>query len=166
MTSRGMKIALGASIALNLFLVGALVAGLVLGGKAFRERRGGPPLFIAAKALAPEDQARLKASMRAAAEQARADFRQAREARRRVVELARAPTYDKNATLEAMRVSRDAELRGRTRLDTAMAETLATFDQPAREKLAPALVRPPRGHRERYTGGRRSREDTPPRDQN
>ena len=154
--SRGWKIALGLSVALNLFFVGLVVAAVVIGPRAIRERLGGgPPLFVAAEQLPEAERAVLKARLKAAARGARPDFNAAREARRRTVALASAPTYDRDAVLAAMKTAREAELRGRTRFETGLVDALADLDKPSRQKLAPSLVRPPRGGRGHGRGDRR-----------
>ena len=149
MNGKGLKIALIVSIALNLFMLGAVAAGYLVGQKAFRERVNAMPLFVAARDLPEAEQTRLKASVREAMADARGDFRDARQARRRAVELAGAPRYDKAAVLSALAEARAAEMRGRARLETRLAESFTEFDVEARRKLAPSIARPPRGGRHR-----------------
>jgi len=161
--SKAMKIAFAVSVALNLFLLGAVAAGFLVGQRAIRDRVDRMPLFVAARELPEAEQQRLREGLRSAAVSARRDFRDAREARRRAVELAGADRYDKAAVLKALDRARAAELRGRAKLETGMAEAFEGLDAEARKTLAPSLVRPPRGrHKVRFRDGEPPAEAAPP----
>ncbi len=142
---KGVKLWLALSLALNLFLLGALVAGGVLAQRAFEDRRRGPPLFLAARQLPDSSEELLRQRMRDAARDARVDFRAAREARRRASELAAAPSYHRAATLAALQEAAAAETRGRAKLDSRLTEIFSELDPEARKALAPSLARPMRG---------------------
>lgn len=142
MTSRGMKIALGVSLTLNLFLFGAVVGGGLIGWKHWKDRpRSTPPLYEAAKALPAEEQAALRETMRAVAVKAQPDFQQAREARREAVRLASAPTFDRDAVAAQLAASRVAEIRGRVIMQEGVLDVMAGLSPEERAVLAPALLR-------------------------
>lgn len=163
MTSRALKIGFGVSLALNLFLIGALVAGLIVGQRELKARgfMRHPPLFVAARALPDAEQQRLREQMRAAVDTARPDFRAARDARREAVELAAAEPYDAAAVRAALARSNAAEVAGRAKLDARLTELMEGMTPEARKALAPSLgrgLRGPRGGR----GGRGARGEGPP----
>lgn len=151
---RGVKLWLALSLALNLFLLGALAAGALFAHRALEDRRRAPPLFVAARSLpAPAEQV-VRERLRAAAGDARSDFRAAREARRHAAELAGAADYDREATLAALRQAAAAEMRGRDKLDSRLTEIFADLEPGARKAMAPSLARPMRGPGRGRHGGR------------
>jgi len=161
MSSRTTRILLAASLVLNLFLLGAGVGGAVMFDR-FRDRehaRRAPALHAAMRELPAERQEALKAVVREAALAARPDFREARQARRRAAELAAAPVFDPVAVRAELTRARDAELRGRAKLEGGLLSAMQGMDAQSRAAVAPALSRPGgkargggragRGHRER-----------------
>jgi uncharacterized membrane protein len=164
MSPRALKIGLGVSLALNLFLVGALVAGLVVGQRELKARgfMRHPPLFVAARSLPEADQQRLREQMRSAADAARPDFRAAREARREAVALASAQQYDASAVRTALSRSHASEVAGRAKLDARLTDLMATMTPEARKALAPSLGRGLRGPRMKHEGRGRRGEGPPP----
>jgi uncharacterized membrane protein len=146
MTEKGLKRLLIASLAVNLFLVGASVGGAVVAMRAFEDRvtprtPPPPPVMEAAKSLNDTNHARLREVMREAALDAAPDFKAARQARRRAVELAKAPTFDRDAVAAEIESARAAEIRGRRRLEGALLGFMTTLDAGERAKLAPVLQR-------------------------
>lgn len=142
MTSRGLKIAFGVSLALNLFLLGAAVGGGLIAWKHWKDRPGrGPALYEAARALPAEEQEALRRSMRAVAMKARPDFMQAREARHEAARLAAAPTFDRAAVAAQLERSREAEIRGRVVMEAGVLDVMAGLKPEGRAQLAPALLR-------------------------
>lgn len=163
MSARALKVGLGVSLALNLFLVGALAAGLIVGQRELKARgfMRHPPLFVAARSLPEAEQQRLREQMRAAAQAAGPDFRAAREARRQAVALASADAYDPAAVRAALARSNALEVAGRSKIDARLTELMGTMTPQARKALAPSLgrgLRGPRGMRD----GRRGRGGDPP----
>jgi uncharacterized membrane protein len=141
--ARGLKIALVASVVLNLFLIGAGVSGAVMVRHALKERallREGTPLFTAARTLDPELQRKLRADMQASALQAVPDFNAAREARRRAARLAAAPTFDRRAVGAELAAADAAADRGRARLQNAMLDFMQSLSPDQRARIAPALA--------------------------
>lgn len=147
MTSRSLKIALGLSIALNLFVLGGAVAAW-MGWKAVEARvedvrrppRGGQ-MMAALTEVDPETRAHVRQAMRASALAARPDFEEARTARREAVALVRVEPYNAPAVEAAMQRSREAESRGRARLEAASVAILGSLEPDDRRALAPILQR-------------------------
>lgn len=156
------KLWLAVSLAVNVFLIGALAAGLWFTGKAVDDRRRGSPLFVAAQTLSEADQAILREDMHVAAREARPNFRAAREARRRAVQLAAAPEYDAAATLAALREASAAEARGKDVLDTHLTQVLTRITPEARKTISPALEHSRRGKGRHKDRGDRGPDGPPP----
>ncbi len=163
--SRGWKIAIGVSLALNLFLVGAVVGVLVVGARTLMERAdfrrdgGGGRVFAAFQALPQDRRQALRAMMREQAMDAAPDMRAAAEARRHAEQLMAADRYDASAVAAALTEARQAEDRARARLDSTLAARLATLTPQERVVFAQVMMRgPPRGPR----GGRGGRGDGSP----
>ncbi|MFN3352435.1 MAG: periplasmic heavy metal sensor [Brevundimonas sp.] len=150
MKPRLLGILLAISLALNAFAV----AGGVAAWMQWKEiesrvserlpRRGGP--FGAALAqLEPETRDRVLTSMREAALEARPDFEAARAARREAVALSQAETFDPEAVAGLLARSREAELRGRARLEAAALDLFQTLTPEDRAALSPMLSRRMKG---------------------
>lgn len=162
MKPRLMGVLLAASLALNAFAV----AGGVAAWMQWKEiesrvserlpRRGGP-FGPALARLEPETRDRVLGSMRAAALEARPDFEAARAARREAVALSQAEAFDPVAVAALLERSREAEGRGRARLEAAMLQTFETLTPEERTILSPVLSRRMKGLR-----GSDRREPPPP----
>jgi uncharacterized membrane protein len=145
---KGLKVALAISVLMNVFLIGAAVSAIV-----FRERllgdqhwfRSPPtPLNVAAHALEPDVRARLHDAMRTEALAAKPDFVAARQARLKAAELAAAPRFDRAAVKAELDLARQAEARGRGRLEDRLLDFMGGLSVDQRAKLAAALKgRPP-----------------------
>lgn len=163
MSPRAVKIALAVSVALNLFVLGGAVTAW-MGWKAAEDRvqevrrppRGGA-LRDALSQVEPATRVRVRQALRASALAARPDFEEAREARREAVALASADPFDAVAATALLQRSRDAEARGRARIEADSVQILATLDPADRSALAPILSRRQRGGR----GARAPRLDAP-----
>lgn len=151
MTDRGLKIALAVSVAVNVFVVGAVAGGLIVGGRFLAERRGGdrPPVMALVATMEPPARLEATESLRQAGMEARPDFETARGARLDAVELAGAETFDRAAVEAALDRSVVAEHAGRRRLERAYLDILQPLDRAERQRLAPGLARrgPDRGRR-------------------
>jgi uncharacterized membrane protein len=131
------RIALPASIILNLFLV-ALIGGHVL-NRLFTEATPGPPLMRAiARAeasLPPEDAARFGAVMRRDAPRFSADREQVIAARRALVGQITAEHFDQNAVRQAMATWQTAWNRFVTDFANTLVDALAQVSPEGRRKL-------------------------------
>lgn len=147
----GAKIAFAISVLLNVFLLGAGASAFVFRERLLHDHLRPPPtpLNIAARALEPDVRNRLHEAMRSTALVAKPDFVAAREARLKAAELAAQPNFDKAAVKAQLIVARDAETRGKVKLEDRFLDFLGGLPVDQRAKLAEALKgRPPRheGH--------------------
>ena len=160
MTDRGLKIALGVSVALNIFVVGAVAGVLVAGlrGLDHRTHRERPPVIQMIQSLDETDRAAAEQTLQGAGLAAREDFDAARTHRSEAINLAGAKTFDRAAVEAALAQSRAAELRGRDRLEGSLLDVMQDLDQADRQRLAPGLARRSRdGRRDRRGPPRRER---------
>jgi uncharacterized membrane protein len=139
MSSRTLKVALIASLVLNLFLIGAGISAGIMLRQTLRDRTLATPLFVAARTLDPQTQARLRDHMRANALKAAPDFMEAREARRKAAALAAAPNFDQNAVMAELERADKAADRGRDKLQGAVLSFMKDLPAADRATLAPAL---------------------------
>ncbi|MBS0295459.1 MAG: periplasmic heavy metal sensor [Proteobacteria bacterium] len=157
-----MKLLLGISLVLNVFLLGAAASAVVFGKRWMHEHRelGQPsPLTIAARSLDPAAHETLKTKMRAEALVVRPDLLAAREARRQAAELAAAPTFDRAAVAAKLAEARTDETRARVALEGTLLDVMQSLTPDQRAKLAPALKgRPPKPPRH----GRGGHDGAPP----
>ncbi|WP_428150577.1 periplasmic heavy metal sensor [Brevundimonas sp.] len=140
-------VALAASMAVNLFAATAAYTALTgqeriegrMDGKDKDEHRGSPRELVAA--LSPEVRVRVRQSLRDAGLAARPDFQQAREARRQAIAAAGAEPYDAAVVERLLDQSRDAEIRGRRRLEADTLAIMGTLEPADRAAFAQILSR-------------------------
>lgn len=147
MNARTLKIALAASVALNLF---ALAAGAtLLVGRADVERRldaqhrapRDRSFMTVVEGLDPEVRDRVRETLRASARAAHPDFEETREKRREAIALARSPAFDSGQVSVLLEQSRAAELRGRARIEADAVAVLTTLEPDDRAALSEILTR-------------------------
>ncbi|MCZ8087915.1 MAG: periplasmic heavy metal sensor [Brevundimonas sp.] len=114
-----------------------------------------PSFRQAMGSLSPETRVRVREALRAAALAARPDFERAREARRQAIVRSGAAQLDRAAVFALLAESREAELRGRIRLEAAALDLFETLTPEERAILSPIFAR-------RFTGPRRSDGPLPP----
>lgn len=167
MSSRSLKIALAVSVALNVFAAAALGTTWINGrGDADAERSSrGNPMIAALEAVDAETREGVRNSLRESALAARPDFEAAREARRQAIALAGADAFDAQAVSEALSRSREAELRGRARLEGDAIQILSGLDADDRRALASMLMRKPHREHGRRRGGPPENAMSPPQPQ-
>lgn len=147
MSIRGLKIALAASVALNIFaLVGGGTAWIM--AKRVEEatvegRRPGrsESVWSVVEARPPAVRDQVKRELRATALEARPDFEEARAARREAIALTRSTEFDPVTVAALLERSRASETRGRARLEAGAVETLSRLTPADREALATILSR-------------------------
>lgn len=160
MNRSALLVALGVSVALNLFGAAALVTTLVTKDRVERqveaEHRPGRerPAMALVRQLSPEVRDRVKTALRASALAARPDFEEARAKRREAVELARAEAYESDRVSILLDQSRAAELRGRQRLEADAVALLGSLTPADRAALSQLLTR--KGRSEVRAGERRT----------
>ena len=147
MSGRMLKVALGVSLALNLFAVAGGVALYTTRAKVDRQveaqAKPGRGISVMAKteSLAPAERDRVRAALRTAAHAAKPDFEAARAARREAVTRAAAAEYDPVAIQSLLEQSRLAEMRGRARLESDALAVLGSMSAADRAAMAPMLAR-------------------------
>ncbi len=146
MTERSLKRLLAVSLVLNLFLIGAGAGGSYMAVRALREKAQNhapppPPVLEVANKLKEPENSRLREVMRDAALEAAPDFKQAREARRKAVELASAATFDQKAVQAEVERARSAEIAGRRKLESALLNFMSGLSAEERAQVAPVLRR-------------------------
>lgn len=154
MTTRRLKIALAASLAGNLFLLG-LLGGMSLLGERKREHgpEGGRFAAVAEK-LDPEDAEALRTLMRLRAETAKPRVEALRASRRAVEASLGRPDYDPEQVRAALAQARVQERALREELDAALIEFAAGLEPEERAAIAPLLRKGLRG----WKGDRRDDE--------
>ncbi|CAN5174410.1 hypothetical protein BH09PSE1_BH09PSE1_31180 [soil metagenome] len=162
MSARGWKIALAASVALNVFGLAGGVAAWVAHQKAEARveapvRQGGQPGFRQIMAgLDPAVRDRVRMALRASARAAKPDFQESREARQKAIALAASPNGGAAEITALLDQSRAAEIRGRERLERDSVALFVTLGPADRQALSGLLNRrgggrdergPPKGER-------------------
>jgi uncharacterized membrane protein len=153
-------IALAISVGINLFA--ATAAYTALSGQKTIERalesraeRGpGPSARELLATLEPETRREVRRALRDAGLRARPDFQAARQARAEAVVAARAEPFDRARVDTLLAQSRQAELRGRQRLETDALAVLETLDPEERSVVAGILAGRGRGGRDGDRSGR------------
>lgn len=145
--NKGLKIALAASVALNIFVVVGGGTAWVLSRKAEEQaleaRKPGrsEPVWTVVEALPAAVRDQVKGELRASALEARPDFEDARAARREAIALTASDRFDAVAVAALLERSRASEMRGRARLEAGAVETLGRLTPENRKALAPILSR-------------------------
>lgn len=147
MSGRGLKIALAASVALNIFAVAGAGAAWMAAKRVkevtaeARQPGRSEPVWAVVEARPPAVRDQIKREMRATALEARPDFEEARAARREAIALTRSDQFDAVAVAALLERSRASEMRGRARLESGAVETLSRLSPSDRAALAPILSR-------------------------
>lgn len=163
MSQRSLTVALFVSLAVNLFAIGAVVGGLVIGvrmseGRESAMRPGPPPIFSAASALPEARQDAYREALRSEAREVRRSLMRAGEARRAAWGEIAADPYDPAAVRRALTEAQGIEAEARSRLESRVVDFAADLNPEERQALAEALSRPPRRHE-----GREGRSERGPR---
>jgi len=91
--------------------------------------------------LDPAVRDRVRATLRASALSARPDFEEARQKRREAVRIASSESFDSARVTTLLSESREAELRGRARLEANAVAVLDTLEPADRKALSEILTR-------------------------
>lgn len=169
MSPKALKIALAVSVAFNLFAVvggASLWIGLSNENQRIeaqhRPARAGSPMRLIDQ-LDPTVRERVRGTMRASALAARPDFEEARLKRRQAVAMGQSATFDPVRARALLEESRNAEIRGRARLEADAVALLATLEPDDRRALSEIFAR--RGlaaGRDRGRGGAQDARKAPP----
>jgi uncharacterized membrane protein len=147
-SQRTLLVALFVSLAVNLFVLGAL-AGVYLFGPRLHHRppefRGGGPPMMAAAAALPEDQrAAYHEALRAEAMRVGPQLREARQIRRQAWARLAADPVDGGAITADLDRSRALETQARADVDHAILGFAVKLPAAERARLGQALAEPPR----------------------
>lgn len=143
MTDRALKSALIVSLLVNAFLAAAAAAGAIYLSNAMSERasqRQHTPLGMIARQLDRPARDQLRLSMRDVALSAASDFHEAHVARRDAVDHLSAQTVDEAVVEADLAKAREAEDRGRAKVENGFVAFAKTQPQPVRAKLATVLL--------------------------
>tara|TARA_R110002167_G_scaffold23011_9_gene81889 strand:- start:4687 stop:5217 length:531 start_codon:yes stop_codon:yes gene_type:complete len=146
MSPNSLKIALAASVALNLFAVAAGVTVMVVRDRVesrVESQHRGPrvPFRTVLESMDPAVRDRVRQDLRTAAMASRPDFDEARTARRAAITAASAEQFDAAEVRTLLEQSRAAELRGRSRLEEEAVTVLGTLEVDDRRALSAILAR-------------------------
>lgn len=146
MSRRALFIVMFVSLALNLFILGAVAGALFLGDRFHRPRpfvRGAPPMFAAAAMLPQAEQSAYEDALRSAAGVAGPKLRQAREIRRDAWVRMGADPVDAAAVTADLDRARGLEAQAREDVDHRIVDFAAHLPAADRSRLAQALAAPP-----------------------
>ena len=137
-----LKVWLGLSLALNLFLIGLTIGVIGFGWfNAPQRPRPGANLWAATLAVPEADRMALRQTLRAHAVAAQPEVKAARQARRQAAALVAAQVYDRAAVAAALAEARGHEMKARADLDETLASALVKLPVDERKALALALIR-------------------------
>jgi uncharacterized membrane protein len=152
MTSRKLTIVLFVSLACNLFLVGAVVGGLVVGAR-FRaapmmEGRSAAPVLRAADSLTPEQRRAYRQALRGEAMPMAGALREARLARQDAWRGLMREPFDEAQTIADLDRARAREMEARGAVERRVVHFAGTLSPEERVRFAEGLMRAgPRGGR-------------------
>lgn len=156
MTPRWMWVALFASVALNVFVIGGLV-GASMSGMRLRPGPQGPgprpPVMQALRELPPERREAWRESNRAARGAFGPRMREARRLNRDAMRRFGEEPFPRDAILADLRKARAIELQGRMAMDQRLVDFAATLPPAERARFGEALARPPERSGRRGPGG-------------
>lgn len=143
-SQRTLTLALVASVALNLFVIGAVVGVMVLGHRV-REAHGAnrprQPLWSAADTLPPEHQRAYRQLLRGEAGRVGGQMRQARQARREAWDDLGGEPLDGRAISRRLKEARALEMTARGGVEDRIVAFAATLPSAERAELARGLAR-------------------------
>lgn len=147
MSRRTLAVMLFISLAVNLFLIGAVVGGLVVGQRVHHQRpamaRGGQPLWSAANELSPEQRRDYRRLLRGEAGEVRAGMSEVRAARAEAWRGLSAEPLDPAAVKRDLNAARARELAIRSGIEARIVDFAAELTPAERARLVDGLTRPP-----------------------
>ncbi len=146
MASRKIKLALVASVALNVFLVAGGTAVWITAREAREAERmtrttRTDTLMEMVSTRSPAVAAAMEVRLRDVAMAARPDFQEARAARRQAIAITASDDFDPVVVAGLLEQSRASEIRGRARLESGAVEILNDQKPEDRKALARILAR-------------------------
>ena len=146
MASRKIKLALVASVALNVFLIAGgtavwLTARETREAERMTRTTRTDTLMELVDKRSPEVAEKIEERLRGVAMAARPDFQEARAARRQAIALTASDDFDAVVVAGLLEQSRASEMRGRARLESGAVEILNDQEPDDRKALARILSR-------------------------
>lgn len=136
-----MKIALSASIVLNLFVLGAAAGAYFWQGMPQPSRQSGQGITAAAEALEPAEQQAFRQALARARRNAQSDSQAARDARDTLARLLNEPELDRKTIDAALEAARNADIKVRERVEAAVVDFAESLDPASRAILIKGLSR-------------------------
>ncbi|HEX8234199.1 MAG TPA: periplasmic heavy metal sensor [Caulobacteraceae bacterium] len=158
MAGRRLLIALVASLALNLFLLGAGAVALLLRPKADAAQWAPASVLAAAGRLEPKNRDAFRLMLRREGRDIAPDLKAARAARREAAAALAADPVRRADALAALDRARAAETRARASLETAVVDFAQQLTPPERQALS-GVLRRGLDTKRRGLGGKRERAD-------
>lgn len=147
MSGKGLRIALGVSVVLNVFLLAGGATFMATNRYAeknvaeYQTPRLSVPAVDLIQSRSPQVAEKVLADLRAVALTARNDFHEARTSRREAIDITASDNFNAATVSSLLEHSRASELRGRGRLEAGAVEVLSRLDAEDRKALAPLLSR-------------------------
>jgi len=142
-----LRLFLGLSIALNLFVIGAAVGASAMYWRAHSERRDtqaahveGDTLWLLSEKLSPAHRDALQTYLRNRGDQLADQIHAVRTARRKAGEAIIAPSFDGGAVQKELSETRAGEFAVRSELDRSLISFMTSLSPEERRILAPAVV--------------------------
>jgi uncharacterized membrane protein len=139
MSGRGWKILLGASLVLNLFVVGAIAGVLILRQQTLAQAGSGDPVMNAADALPTAQREAFRTMISARLQVLRAPLHDARIARRTAMARLGAAPFDRAAAGADLARGRQDDANARGLLEDGILDFAATLPPDQRAALAKGL---------------------------
>jgi len=145
MSRRTLAVILFISLAVNVFLIGAVVGGLVVGQRVHHQRpammaRGGQPLWAAANELPPEQRRAYRRLLRGEAGEVRAGMLAVQAARAEAWRGLAAEPFDAAAAKRKLDMARVQETQVRAGVESRIIDFAAGLPPAERARLAAGLA--------------------------
>jgi uncharacterized membrane protein len=141
MSDRPVKIALAVSLAVNVFVIGAVVGAIYMHMHAGGPSRMGNPLLRASEALRPDDRTAFRQMLRAQIPLVRPIQTDAREARREAMTALEAASFDRAAVGALIARARADDEKTREVLEDAVLDFVAKLPADERAAMVDAMRR-------------------------
>jgi uncharacterized membrane protein len=139
MNGRTMKFALAASVALNVFVLGAATSALFWRSAAMPSQPQEQGLAAAAQALEPAQRQAFRQAVATARRDAQPDSQVARDTRNKLALLLKAPDLDRGAIDATLETTRAADIKVRARIESAVIDFAESLDPQNRALLIEGL---------------------------
>jgi len=139
MSERSKRLLLAASLALNVFFIGAAAGGGYMWFQSGQGLRAGQPLASAARYLTPDQRQAFRQALQAARRDSREDIQTGQASRALLAQLLDEPQIDRAAIDASLAATRAADIAARTRIETVIVDFAAKLNVADRAKLVDGL---------------------------